>query len=354
MPGLYRHPSPFATNPHWQTEIDLGPCHRPAKKGKKGNKNGSKNLWNESSTSELESRNDSKLNLRRSQRQEEELWGTGAFNISHSNQATNLDRSTSSVTRPPTARTAKTNKSGMTCYSAINPPINDQHPATVVSYESKEDVMWMMQPPPPVKFMQGKERVKRGRSDTGASGKVSSGRGNNEKPAQELNHLLLNERLRAVGRKELAHLPISTESLRRISSDLAGRDRSRTGMPSKIVDGSSEDEGESRQISRMWNPEAARPHRQYLAPIGSDSPSPRTRSPSHPAATTVSKPSRRDPASRPPLAVRSSNGSIQPAVPPKALLNVAEDWDGEWELRFPEWAADRVNGELRHRWSMDF
>ena len=25
QPGLYRHPSPFATNVHWQTEIDLGP-----------------------------------------------------------------------------------------------------------------------------------------------------------------------------------------------------------------------------------------------------------------------------------------------------------------------------------------
>lgn len=211
-PGLYRHPSPFATNPHWQEEIELGPTHiRTRKKDKSGKELkrtqtvGTYNGSQEGSSTDLGSRpssekvkNDGQWNLRRYQREDEELWGSSSVNLPRSvSKTSNLAGSVDGdnmLTRPPTARTAQTRRSSNSYYST-NPPVSDLHPATVTRYNSREDAMWMMQPPPPPAVMSGKERASnRSRSDSGAS-RLSSRRGGDEKLSRQLSNRIMEEKL---------------------------------------------------------------------------------------------------------------------------------------------------------------
>src|SRR5438874_618005 len=46
QPGLYRHPSPFSTNPYWDEEIMLGPGPPKRKGGQGGSKNTSSKALN--------------------------------------------------------------------------------------------------------------------------------------------------------------------------------------------------------------------------------------------------------------------------------------------------------------------
>lgn len=173
-PNLYRHPSPSSTNPHWQTEIALGPAlssrgkrktnagdsQRALKPGRvSSNTSGEPSMVDLAPSSTNGDRNGSLRNFRSYQREDDELWGS----------TSNLDGSIhgNDLPRPQRARTKDSHTSDYRTYR--NPPINDLHPATFTKAHSREDVMWMMQPPPVADVMSGKLRPPRSRSDSGGS-----------------------------------------------------------------------------------------------------------------------------------------------------------------------------------------
>lgn len=63
-----------------------------------------------------------------------------------------------------------------TYYLARNPPVNDLHPPVVsTAPSSRDETRWMLQPPPPAKIMEGKERVNRSRAGSDLSRKGGEG-----------------------------------------------------------------------------------------------------------------------------------------------------------------------------------
>lgn len=173
----YRHPGePSSTNPHWQSEIELGPTYVRRKGKKKANTGDSQrglqsgrfgsSASNRPSDVDLSGsirsgeRVDSRWKFGRFQREDESLWGSSS----------NLDGSiyADSIRMPERVRTADSTSS-TTYHLSRNPPINDMHPATVCKVERREDVMWMMQPPPVAEVMNGRETSARSRSDSGSS-----------------------------------------------------------------------------------------------------------------------------------------------------------------------------------------
>ena len=188
MPNVYRHPSPSSTNPHWATEIEAGP--RLAQRGRRKNANSQKDgdstsrrglkssmtqRSNDSavpssvdlnSGSPPDSRNDSKMQFQRYQRTDEELWGSKT-SLPVERLAS---RGSSGVSRPPTAHV----KDAESYRRARTPAVNDLHPAVVTRVASKEEAMWMMQPPPTADVMSGKARASRSRSDSGDSKSLSA------------------------------------------------------------------------------------------------------------------------------------------------------------------------------------
>ena len=211
QPGLYRHPSPFATNPFWEEEITLGPGpppRRAKKKAKDSLKRGTTSASMESArgstsnsdgeTDDLDksmhgdrrhSLNPKHWNFRRYQREDEALWGQSFDRESGATgtHASGRDLSRSN-TDPKYSRTE-------TMYIARNPPVNDLHPPVVSTPSSNlNETRWMLQPPPPAKVMSGKERANnnRSRSSTTASRscsqvKLSSPKGTD--PSEELNNI---------------------------------------------------------------------------------------------------------------------------------------------------------------------
>lgn len=182
-PGLYRHPSPFATNPHWQEEIDLGPHPFSIGRTKKtmsrksrvpnspedggiASSNSSLPLVQSRSHPHQQSnlnKSDSNTTLRKFQREDEDLWG------SRGSRAGTIINGKGTLSRPPTAKTVKSRSSNYS--SGVNPPINDLHPPIVTRLDSREDAMWMLQPPPSARVMSGKESplIRTHRSDSGSS-----------------------------------------------------------------------------------------------------------------------------------------------------------------------------------------
>jgi hypothetical protein len=173
MPDLYRHPSPSSTNPHWQTEIEMGPT-LVARGKRRTNTNTARlggNMSGQPSSVDLppgssSSTHDSKINLRLYQREDEALWG------SHVNLNGTNGSDASGLRRPPRALTREAAMAGSKEYR--NPAINDLHPATVTRVTNRDDVLWMMQPVPVAEVMSGKEGAgsigaRSIRSDGGAS-----------------------------------------------------------------------------------------------------------------------------------------------------------------------------------------
>ena len=188
MPGMYRHPSPASTNPHWQTEIDAGPV-LVARGRKKPKTNGTtasgkelkrgRGVTQSSNDSGLPSsvdlslvggskdgRIDNKLHFQQFQRDDEQ----GPLSVLSmeglaSNSTLGGYSSGSQITRPPRALMA--DDSSYTPHR--NPQINDLHPATVTRIASREEAKWLMAPPPTADFMEGKDRTSRSRSDSGGS-----------------------------------------------------------------------------------------------------------------------------------------------------------------------------------------
>lgn len=185
--GLYEHHSPFTTNPYWREEMAVGPgppvrkAQRDGRgkpetgKQKKGKerqlRTGGTGSSTETGTSSAdtvvgdeggEQGRDSRegWNKRRYQREDEVLWGLEL-------QEANSD-GLSPISRSGSGSTYQ--------YYARNPEINDLHPPVVSTHpRNRTETLWMLQPPPKAKVMEGKERASlentpnRSRSTSGGS-----------------------------------------------------------------------------------------------------------------------------------------------------------------------------------------
>ncbi|KAH6613975.1 hypothetical protein C7974DRAFT_67684 [Boeremia exigua] len=190
-PGAYHHPEPTGTNPYWQEEIALGPGP-PPRRARRTN-TGSTRCPKAGAQSAVVSQNGSSLdgdrakdlrlsddtidddtwNLKRYQREDEDLWGLdeAPIPVQHTTSGSSSSGLGSvlayKMSRPGTSRSGS-------YYSARAPPVNDLHPP-VVSLPSSDvaDNRWMLQPPPKASVMSGKERAThRSRSGSGASSRV--------------------------------------------------------------------------------------------------------------------------------------------------------------------------------------
>jgi hypothetical protein len=198
QPGLYRHPSPFSTNPYWDEEITMGPGP-PKKKAEKnssqaalnpaGPESSYANSYTMSSTTGTassptaieESRTSEEgWNRKRYQREDEALWGHDTpgpgqriFDA--------IARAGSTAGRLLEGRLNKGTGSDdennpRSYYLAKNPPVNDLHPPVVSTQPaSRDETRWMLQPPPPAKVMEGKERVRTRAVSAGSSRKGLDG-----------------------------------------------------------------------------------------------------------------------------------------------------------------------------------
>lgn len=196
QPDQYQHPSPFNTNPYWDTEIAMGPTWQ-----KSGSKNSSQRGLTSSgrdstapSVSERTNVADSRTNFGDSmvaideepdfphdwnrrqgyQREDEELWGQwsgqklmDAFSKARDSAGRLID-ATLGIDKEVTEEERRE-----FYFAPKNPPINDYHPPVVSSKApNKAAHRWMLQPPPSAKVMEGKVPVSRAAS----SGSKSSAR----------------------------------------------------------------------------------------------------------------------------------------------------------------------------------
>ena len=170
------HPLPSGTNPYWKEEMLLGPGP-PAKRRKKedegrliemqpgGSGIGSSSESKGTSTDTMEGGhasleipteardNEPGWNRRRYQREDEILWGMD-------------DTASQSSGMPQFSQSSSHGRQ----YFARNPAVNDLHPPVVSTAPiSRIETQWMLQPPPPAKIMEGRERDNRSRSASGAS-----------------------------------------------------------------------------------------------------------------------------------------------------------------------------------------
>ncbi|RMZ00340.1 hypothetical protein D0864_02491 [Hortaea werneckii] len=190
---LYRHPSPSSTNPHWATEIANGPTMTRGKR--KGHATGqqddslkSRDSGGTQSTAgasrsnlassvdllpKAESRSGSQLKINPSQREDEELWGSSG---SDPPLRSHLDgpSATHAPMRPPAVRTKDSSSSSVYhCYR--NPPVNEKHPAIARKVHSREEVAWMLQPPPSPDVMKGKVQPRKpGSGSAGSKSRTTS------------------------------------------------------------------------------------------------------------------------------------------------------------------------------------
>jgi hypothetical protein len=199
QPGLYHHPSPFNTNPFWNEEIMLGPGPPKRKGDKGGSKNTSSRALNTagqgssvtssggvstdlaSSATMVDQRiSGEDWNRKRYQREDEELWGHETPRASQRIRDA-IAKAESSVGSTLRAIEGRLSKSGPSAkeeerspyYVARNPPVNDLHPPVVSTQPtSKGATRWMLQPPPPAKVMEGKERATRSRSASRGSSRL--------------------------------------------------------------------------------------------------------------------------------------------------------------------------------------
>lgn len=265
QPGLYRHPSPFATNPNWQTEIDLGPHPVPAKR-KKGDRDarrkpartltGADDESNVASSVSLAlvhgESNDSTWNLCKYQREDEGLWGSNL--PSGTSRASGLEGSIingkGTISRPPTARTARTDRTSTSYYSSNNPPINDLHPPIVTRLDKREDAMWMLQPPPPARVMAGKDRPShhRNRSDSGSS-RRSSRVGDPTSLSRQVSQRIIDEKLRN-SRELLPAISLERDGGSRASTRPLAVPQDGNGLHTSSTENLSSDETRSRRRRR--------------------------------------------------------------------------------------------------------
>ncbi|KAI1403071.1 hypothetical protein F4819DRAFT_253073 [Hypoxylon fuscum] len=197
-PGSYQHPDPFETNPYWSEEIMMGP-HIQSKKYTGGSKNPSQKRLNSSgkestsvtgSSTKVDSTSPgsshtavtdhAKLsfsttytddwNRKRYQREDEELWGDEMSHTGHKLMDAIKHAGSSagrllevSLGKEPKQVTPEDRHNFY--FAPKNPPVNEYHPPIVRQRPSHKDAnMWMLQPPPPAKVMEGKVPVSRSAS----------------------------------------------------------------------------------------------------------------------------------------------------------------------------------------------
>lgn len=174
MPGLYRQPDPSSTNPYWQTEIDAGPIpmrtkKRIAESNKAANStrsNIASSISVDASARSMERSDSAKSGLEQFQRQDEALWGSSYHDSGHL-RPSSATRSSGLPKQLP--RAVVNDQPHLRSYQYMqNAAVNDLHPPTTRKIISKEEVSWMMQPPPLPDIMNGKQAV-RNRSVSNAS-----------------------------------------------------------------------------------------------------------------------------------------------------------------------------------------
>ncbi|PHH58982.1 hypothetical protein CDD81_3970 [Ophiocordyceps australis] len=192
QPGLYRHPSPFNTNPYWQEEINMGPSLPKKAASKNSSQRRLMSSGRESSvpsvmettttttttTTGAASADDDETvsddwNTRRGyQREDEELWGQLG---GHHRLMDALSKARDSAGRLIDATLGidkeVTDEERRDFYQSRRiPPVNDYHPPVVSNRPAHRDARkWMLQPPPPAKVMEGKVPVTRAVSTTSKS-----------------------------------------------------------------------------------------------------------------------------------------------------------------------------------------
>ncbi|KAG6016946.1 hypothetical protein E4U54_000027 [Claviceps lovelessii] len=201
QPGLYRHPSPFNTNPYWQEEINMGPSLPKKAVSKNSSQRGltsssgresvalsmsehttvgdSRTRFSESITAMPADALSEDWNRRQGyQREDEELWGqwSGLGPGSPNNKlmdafskardsAGRLIESTLGIEKEVTDQERRD-----FYLSPKNPPVNEYHPPVVSSKPPHKDARkWMLQPPPSAKIMEGKIPVSRAISSASRS-----------------------------------------------------------------------------------------------------------------------------------------------------------------------------------------
>jgi hypothetical protein len=224
QPHLYRHPEPYNTNPYWDEEIRMGPSL--PRKGKGGDRvskslsqrrltaasrdgrpsigTGSSVVVSVSEMGSIASPRPSTCpaspaglgsaptvveedhmgppltknpsvstagdwNLKRYQREDEELWGYESSWTGHKLMDAIKHAGTSAgryVESKLGIEKQVTEEDRYNFYFAPrNPPVNEYHPPVVSSKPAnKEALRWMLQPPPPAKVMDGKVPVSRSSS----------------------------------------------------------------------------------------------------------------------------------------------------------------------------------------------
>lgn len=207
QPDLYQHPSPFNTNPYWESEIALGPSLPKKAVSKNSSQRGLNSSGKDSDAPSVsECTNvpfDSRTNFgdsstfvpgsdaglsddwnrkRGYQREDEELWGQWSGHRLMDAFSKAKDSTARLFEGRGTPDKEVTDQARRDFYfSPKNPPINDYHPPVVSSKLPHRDAhRWMLQPPPPAKIMEGKVPVSRNVS----TGSKSSGRTN---PSEEGN-----------------------------------------------------------------------------------------------------------------------------------------------------------------------
>ncbi|KJZ76677.1 hypothetical protein HIM_04013 [Hirsutella minnesotensis 3608] len=223
QPGLYRHPSPFNTNPYWQDEINMGPSLPKKSASKNSSQRGLASSGRESSATPSMSEHtimaDSRTNFgdglsttpeddtvsedwnrrRGYQREDEELWGQlgmpshrliDAFSKARDSAGRLID-ATLGIDKEVTDQERRD-----FYFSPRNPPVNDYHPPVVSSKPTHRDARkWMLQPPPPAKVMEGKVPVSRAISiGSKSSGKTMASE--DSQLSRSMQDRLMKERLR--------------------------------------------------------------------------------------------------------------------------------------------------------------
>ncbi|XPS99769.1 hypothetical protein M3J09_008939 [Ascochyta lentis] len=244
QPETYYHPEPTGTNPFWHEEIALGPGP-PPRRARRANTGSTRRVAKAGAPSAVASQQGSSVdgetanplrlsddsiedetwNLKRYQREDEELWGLdeAPLPVQHTTSGSSSS-GLGSVLGYKTSRPG-TSRSG-SYYSARAPPVNDLHPP-VVSLPSPDvaDNRWMLQPPPKASVMSGKERAThRSRSGSGASSRVELSL-QRQLSTRQLMHAsytdLVSTQRRNRSRTPQARPPSSTSSTRQKRCDTA-------------------------------------------------------------------------------------------------------------------------------------
>ncbi|KAL7946326.1 hypothetical protein V8C42DRAFT_31345 [Trichoderma barbatum] len=277
QPGLYRHPSPFNTNPYWQEEISMGPSLPKKSTSKNSSQRGLMSAGGEISALSLSGRTntgdshtnygDSTLvvsqdgilsddwNMRHGyQREDEELWGADWSGHKFKDALSKARDSAGRLIESTLGMDKEVTEQERRAFYAAprNPPVNELHPPVVSSkLPHKEAHKWMLQPPPSAKVMEGKVPVSRAMSSSSrTSGRTLTG--GEEKLARQLQEKLVREKI-------MKEMPTETELIdslfvtrtRSTRSDMTRTRSMSFDGPEEALDGSNNSFERRRRNNRL-------------------------------------------------------------------------------------------------------